>query len=136
MELPKTHNFGGLELVEIKHLQTMFSISHRVAMLYLKALHIRPMYFGNETFFCLSTFNRILHVLNRPGSKGFLFPASKAKGNTAIRKSGDFLTEVTNEILKEASSPQVLAEMAAISGQSPDMVKKLITYSSTKENKK
>ena len=135
MELPKTHNFGGLELVEVKHLETMFNISKRIAMLYLKALHIRPMYFGNEIFFCLSTFNRILHVLNRPGSKGFLFPASRAKNNAVLRKSGDFLIEVDDDILKEASSPRVLAEMAAISGRSPDMVKKLITQSNAQFRK-
>lgn len=136
LNLPKTHNFGGVELVEVKHLETMFNISHRVAMKYLKVLHIRPMYFGDDVFFCLSTFNRIMHVLNRPGSKGFLFPASRAKNNAALRKSGDFLIEVDEEILKEASSPRVLAEMAAVSGRSPDMVKKLIAQSNAESRKK
>lgn len=135
MELPKTYNFGGVELVEVKHLETMFNISHRVALKYLKVLHIRPMYFGNDIFFCLSTFNRIMHVLNRPGSKGFLFPASQAKQNQVLRASGDYLIEVTDGILTEASSPQVLAEMAAISGRSPDMIKKLITHPPQKGEK-
>lgn len=132
---PKTYQFGGVELVEVKHLETMFNISHRVAMKYLKVLHVRPMYFGDDVFFCLSTFNRILHVLNRPGSKGFLFPASKARNNPVLRKSGDYLVEVTDEILKEASSPQVLAEMVAVSGRSPDMVKKLIAQSNAEARK-
>jgi hypothetical protein len=114
----------------------MFAISHRVAMKYLKVLHIRPMYFGDDVFFCLSTFNRIMHVLNRPGSKGFLFPASRAKNNAVLRKSGDFLIEVTDEILTEAASPRVLAEMAAVSGRSPDMVKKLIAQSNAESRKK
>ena len=135
MELPKTYQFGGVELVEIKHLETMFGISKRVALKYLKVLHVRPMYFGNDTFFCISTFNRILHVLNRPGSKGFLFPASKAKNNAVLRKSGDFLVEVTDEILAEAASPRVLAEMAAVSGRSPDMIKKLIAQSNAEGRK-
>jgi hypothetical protein len=134
--LPKTYQFGGVELVEVKHLETMFAISHRVAMKYLKVLHIRPMYFGDDVFFCLSTFNRIMHVLNRPGSKGFLFPASRAKNNAVLRKSGDFLIEVTDEILTEAASPRVLAEMAAVSGRSPDMVKKLIAQSNAESRKK
>ena len=135
LNLPKTFNFGGTELVELRHLETMFGISKRVALKYLKVLRVRPMYFGNDIFFCLSTFNRIMHVLNRPGSKGFLFPASRAKNNAALRKSGDFLIEVDDDILKEASSPRVLAEMAAISGRSPDMVKKLIAQSNAEARK-
>ncbi len=126
--IPKTHNFGGVELVELKHLQNTFNISRRLALKYLKVLHIRPMYFGDDTFFSLSTFNRILHVLNRPGSKGFLFPGSKSKQNQHLRASGDYLIEVTDEILKEASSPVVLAEMAAVSGRNDSMVKKLMTF--------
>ena len=130
MELPKTYDFGGGELVELKHLETTFSITRLVALKYLKALHIQPMYIGDDVFFSLSTFNRIMFVLSRPGSPGFIFPASKAKTNQKLRKKG-FLTEVTNEILKEASSPRILAEMAAASGTDSSMVKKLITHPST-----
>jgi len=135
MNLPKTFDFGGGELVELSHLEATFSISRLVALKYLKALHIQPMYIGKEVFFSLSTFNRIMFVLSRPGSPGFLFPASTAKQNTKLREKG-FLVEVTDEILREAKSPRVLAEMAAASGTDSSMVKKLITHPSARKEKK
>ena len=127
LNVPKTYDFGGGELVELKHLETTFDISRRVALKYLKVLHIQPMYIKNEVFFSLPTFNRIMFVLSRPGSPGFLFPASTAKSNANLRKKG-FLIEVTDEILEEAKSPRVLAEMAAASGRNDAMVKKLLTH--------
>jgi len=135
MEIPKTYDFGGGELVELKHLEATFSISRLIALKYLKALRIQPMYIGNDVFFSLPTFNRIMFVLSRPGSPGFLFPASKAKQNQSLRKKG-YLVEVTDEILAEATSPRILAEMAAASGRDASMVKKLITHPSAgkKEN--
>lgn len=136
MELPKTHNFGGNELVELRHLETTFNISRRLALKYLKALRIQPLYFGADVFFCLSSFNRIMFVLSRPGSKGFLFPGSKAKNNTVLRRSGNFLVEVTDEILEEAKSPRILAEMAAASGRDNSMIKKLITYTPAEKEEK
>jgi len=134
MELPKTFNFGGNELVELKHLETTFGISRLVALKYLKALRIKPLYFKDEVFFCLSTFNRIVYVLSRPGSPGFLFPGSKAKNNVKLREKG-FLVEVTDSILADAKSPRILAELAAASGQDSSMVKKLLTHPSGKEEK-
>lgn len=135
MEIPKTYDFGGGELVELKHLEATFSISRLIALKYLKALRIQPMYIGNDVFFSLPTFNRIMFVLSRPGSPGFLFPASKAKQNQSLRKKG-YLVEVTDEILAEATSPRILAEMAAASGHNDSMIKKLITHPSAgkKEN--
>jgi len=127
MEIPKTYDFGGGELVELKHLEATFSISRLIALKYLKALRIQPMYIGNDVFFSLPTFNRIMFVLSRPGSPGFLFPASKAKQNQSLRKKG-YLVEVTDEILAEATSPRILAEMAAASGTDSSMIKKLITH--------
>lgn len=136
MDIPKTYNFGDNELVELKHLETTFSISRRLALKYLKALRIQPLYFGEEIFFCLSSFNRIMFVLSRPGSKGFLFPGSKAKNNTVLRKTGNFLVEVTDEILEQAASPQILAEMAAASGRDSSMIKKLLSHPSAEKGKK
>jgi hypothetical protein len=132
LKLPKTYDFGGGELVELSHLEKTFSISRRVALKYLKVLRIRPMYFGNETFFSLPTFNRIMFVLSRPGSPGFLFPGSKAKQNMHLRKKG-YLVEVTDEILEEAKSPRILAEMSAASGRNDAMVKKLLTTGKDKK---
>ncbi len=122
---PKTHTFGGNELVELKHLETTFEISRRVALLYLKALRIQPLYFKNEIYFSLPTFNRIIFVLSQPGSPGFLFPASTAKANAILCKKS--LTRVTDAILEEAKTPRVLAEMAAASGLDMSMVKKLLS---------
>ena len=135
LNLPKVYDFGFGEVVELEHLEATFGISRRIALLYLKALRIKPLYFRNEVFFCLSTFNRILFVLSRPGSPGFIFPASTAKSNQKLRKQG-FLTEVTDEILLEAQSPQILAEMLAADGRDPSMIKKMITHPPQKEGGK
>lgn len=132
INLPKTFDFGGGELVELKHLETTFNISRLVALKYLKALRIQPMYIGNEVFFSLPTFNRIMFVLSRPGSPGFMFPASTAKANQKLREKG-FLVEVTDEILEEAKSPRILAEMSAASGRDSSMIKKLITHPSAEK---
>ena len=135
LNIPKTFDFGFGEVVELSHLETTFGITHSVALHYLKALRIKPLYFGNEIFFCLSTFNRILFVLSRPGGPGFIFPGSKAKGYGHLRKKG-YLSEVTNDILKQAKSPQILAEMLAADGRDSSMIKKLITHSPQKEGGK
>lgn len=128
LTLPKTFDFGFGELVELKHLESVFDISRRIALKYLKVLHIQPMYIKNDVFFSLPTFNRIMFVLSRPGSPGFLFPGSSGKTNAKLREKG-FLIEVTDEILEEAKSPRILAEMAAASGRNDAMVKKLLTHS-------
>ena len=101
LNLPKTYDFGFGEVVELKHLETTFGITHSVALCYLKVLRIKPLYFNDDIFFCLSTFNRILFVLSRPGGPGFIFPGSKAKGYGHLRKKG-YLSKVTDEILEQA----------------------------------
>ena len=134
LNLPKIFDFGFGEVVELKHLVNTFGISKRVALLYLKALRIKPLYFKNDVFFCLSTFNRIMFVLSRPGSPGFLFPGSIGKANGKLKEDG-FLVVVTDEILEAAKSPQVLAEMLAANGRDSSMVKKLLTHPPQKEGK-
>ena len=131
MNLPETFDFGSGDVVELKHLETTFGISRRVALKYLKVLHIQPLYINNDIFFSLPTFNRIMYVLSRPGSLGFLFPGSKAKTNKRLRDKG-FLIEVNDGILAEANSPRVLAEMAAASGRDASMIKKLLTHPTEK----
>ncbi len=133
-ELPKTFDFSGGELVEVAHLQKQFDISYKTALKYLRVLKIKPLYFGTKVFYSLPTFNRIMYVLARPGSPGFLFPASQGKNNAGLRKRG-FLVEVTDEILLEAASPQVLAEMLAASGRDNSMIKKLISSSNVESKK-
>lgn len=135
LNLPKVHDWGFGEVVELQHLQTTFGITRLVALKYLKALRIKPLYFKKDVFFCLSTFNRILFVLSRPSSPGFIFPASTAKSNTNLRKQG-YLVEVTDEILAEAKSPQILAEMIASSGRDNSMIKKLIIHPLAEKEKK
>ena len=133
-ELPETKNFNGGEVVEISHLETQFNIPRKTALKYLRVLKIKPLYFGDKVYYSLPTFNRILYILTKPGSPGFLFPASLGKANAALRKQG-FLTEVTDEILIEANSPRTLAAMLAASGRDVSMIKKLIS-SSNAESKK
>lgn len=134
-QMPKTYTFGETELVEVKHLETTFSISRRAALKYLRVLRIRPMYIGKDIFFSLVTFNRIMFVLTRPGSPGFLFPGSEAKNRKSLREGGQFLIEVTDAIIEQAGSAQTLAEMAAASGRDSSMVKKLISQSNAKARK-
>ena len=132
LELLKVHDFGSGELVELKHLESVFGITRRVALQYLKALRIQPLYVKKEIFFSLPTFNKIMYVLSKPGSPGFIFPASKAKGNANLRKKG-FLVKVTDKILEEAANPRILAEMIASEGRDSSVLKKLITHPSGKE---
>ena len=134
MNLPKTFDFGSGDLVELKHLETTFGITRLVALKYLKVLHIQPLYINDNIFFSLPTFNRIMYVLSRPGSPGFLFPGSSGKTNKRLRDKG-FLIEVTDDILAEANSPRVLAEMAAASGRDTSMIKKLISESNAQARK-
>lgn len=135
LNLPKTFIFGETEFVEVSHLEQTFDISRRTAFKYLKVLRIKPMYIGNEVYFSLQTFNRILFVLSKPGSPGFLFPGSVAKNRQSLRRDENFLVEVTDEILEQAASAQTLAEMAASSGRDSSMVKKLISQSNAKSRK-
>jgi len=135
ISLPEIKNFNGGELVEVSHLEKTFNISRKVALKYLRVLKIKPLYFGDKIFYSLPTFNKIMYVLTRPGSPGFLFPASKGKNNATLKKQG-FLTEVTDEILAEANSPQVMAEMLAASGRDNSMVKKLISSSNVISKRK
>ena len=136
LNLPKTFDLGGGELVEVKYLETLFGITHRVALKYLKVLRIKPMYIGKEVFFSLPTFKKIMYVLSRPGAPGFLFPASPAKQNASLREKG-FLIEITDELLAQAASPQIMGEMVASEGRDTSMIKKLVTHpSSTGKDKK
>ena len=134
-EMPRVHNFGSGELVEITHLMNTFNIPRRTAFLYLKALHINPVYFGGDVFFSLPSFNRIMYILTKPGSPGFLFPGSKAKNSKLIRNSG-ILTEVTDEILEQAMRPETLAEMAATAGSDPSLLRKYASYRGKPKRKK
>lgn len=127
LDPPKTFVFGENEFVELSYLEKIFSISRLIARKYLRALRIQPLYIKKEIYFSLPTFNRLMFVLSRPGAKGFIFPGSTAKANKSLREQG-FLIEVTDDILKEAASPQILAEMIAASGRDTSMVKKLLTH--------
>lgn len=135
MELPKVHDFGFGDLVEVKYLETTFGITHRVALKYLKVLRIKPMYIGKEVFFSLPTFKKIMYVLSRPGAPGFLFPASPAKQNAGLRKKG-FLVEITDYLLAQAASPQIMAEMVASEGRDTSMIKKLVSHPPIEKEKK
>ena len=133
---PIAFSFGFGDVVEVKYLESTFDISPRVALLYLKALRIKPLNIGDKTFFSLSTFKKIMYVLSKPGSSGFIFPGSRAKNNQAKRKSGKYITEVTDAILEEARSPRIMAEMIASEGRDVSVLKKLIIHPSAGEVKK
>jgi hypothetical protein len=125
--VPEKYDFGSGELVELSYLQSVFGISRRTAAKYLSVLHIKPMYIGNRIFFSLPTFKRILYVLTRPGSLGFLFPGSNGKNNPRLLKDVNYISEVTQEILAQASEPRILAEMNAAEGRDPNILRKLLT---------
>ncbi len=134
--IPKKHDFGFGEIPEVKYLETTFGISRQLALKYLTVLKIKPLYIGKEVFFCLPTFKKIMYVLTKPGSPGFIFPGSRAKNNQVKRKSGKYITEVTKTILKEAASPHIMAEMIASEGHDSSMIKKLVTHPPQKEDEK
>lgn len=127
VDLPETFDFGAGEVTEVKYLEQLFHISRRSALKYLKALHIQPMYIGPKIFFSLDTFKRILFVLSKPGSPGFVFPGSNAKRSTRVIGNSNYLKEVTQDILDKAADPKTLAEMAGASGRNPDILKKFLT---------
>ena len=124
--LPKTFDFGYGPIYEVSYLERVLGISRRSALKYLKVLHIKPFYFGKKVFFSYITFKRIMFVLSKPGSKGFIFPGSAMKNNPRTVKNPEYLTEVTDEILKQAADPRTLSEMAAASGDNPGILKKYI----------
>lgn len=127
INLPKKHDFGYGPVYEISYLEQVLGISRRSALKYLRVLRIKPFYFGNEVFFSLTTFQRIMFVLSKPGAAGFAFPGSKKKGQRRQGKTLDILIEVTNSILEQAADPKILAEMAGCSGNNPDILKKFIS---------
>jgi len=135
-DIPKTFNLGAGDLVEIKFLEQMFGITRRAACKYLRALRIKPMYIGKQVFFSLPTFRRIMFVLGLPGSPGFVFPGSQGKNNVRLRKDSGFITEVTDDILRRAAEPQVLAEMNAAEGNDSSVLKKFIKPQKNKSEEK
>ena len=127
LDLPKKLSFGAGDLMELSYLCTVFGIHRRTAAKYLAALRIQPMYVGNEVFFSLVTFRRIMYVLSLPGSPGFLFPGSAGKASRKRKNTTEFITEVTDEILERAALPITLAEMQAADGTDMSIIKKFIT---------
>ena len=126
-EIPKTLDFGAGDVVEVKYLEQVFDISRRTAILYLKALRIKPLYVDKNVFFSLDTLKRILFILSKPGSPGFIFPGSAAKNNPRFTHDSEYITEVTQDILDSAADPKTLAEMAGASGRNVDILKKFLT---------
>lgn len=126
IKLPDKLNFGGGDLVELQYLCEVFGIHRRTASKYLKALHLQPMYVGKKVYFSLPTFKRIMFVLSLPGSPGFLFPGSAGKNSPRLLKDENYISEVTEEILKRAADSRILAEMSAAEGRDPSVLKKFI----------
>lgn len=135
ISIPERFDFGSGDLVELSYLQTIFGISRRTASKYLKALRIQPMYVGKKVLFSLPTFKRIMYILSRPGSPGFLFPGSSGKSNPRLLKDQNYISEVTSAILEAAEDPCILAEMSAAEGKDPSILKKLLTNSAGRPKK-
>ena len=128
ISMPKMLDFGGGELVEVAYLVKVLGVSRRTALKCLQVLKIRPIYLGNETYFSLPTFKRILHVLTRPGGPGFVFPGSRGPGGAKYQT----IREVSQALLDEAAKPIVLAEMEVISSNDTNVLKKLLEYNKPK----
>jgi len=127
LKLPRKLDLGFGDLVELSYLEQILGITRNAAMRYLKALRIKPFFFGHEVYFSLITFQRVLFVLSKPGARGFVAPGSKKKNSPRAIGNPEYLFEVTDEILQEAAKPAILAEMGAASGRQPDILKKFVT---------
>ena len=136
MNIPQRLDFGGGDIVELNYLCEIFGICRRTAAKYLTVLHIKPMTIGNKTFFSLNTFKRIMFVLSRPGAPGFLFPGSSGKNNPRFLKDERFISEVTEDILKQAMDPTIMAEMAASDGRDMSIIKQYVTRPTGRPTKK
>jgi hypothetical protein len=124
--IPDSLEFGSGPLYEVSYLQQTFGISRRTAFKYLKSLHIEALYIGKKAYYSHITFNRIMFVLSKPNSPGFIFPGSTKKNDSRMGKGNNYLTEVTKEILEQAADPAILAEMDASTGKNPNLMKQFI----------
>lgn len=124
--VPDSLDFGFGEMYEISYLEKILGIPRRTAFKYLKALHIEPFYIGKKVYYSHVTFKRIMFVLSKPNSPGFIFPGSTKKNDSRIDKDSNYLTEVTEEILEKAADPAILAEMDASTGKNPNLMKQFI----------
>jgi hypothetical protein len=130
----KTLDMGFGDLVEVAYLERVFKISRRTAMKYLRALRIMPLYMGKDVFFSLPTFKRILYVLSMPGSTGFVFPGSRKKNDPRIVRNPAYMVEVSDEILRKAEDPSILAEMSGVSGRDVGLLRKFVPRAKGKES--
>jgi hypothetical protein len=103
--VPKILELGAGPLAELSYLEDMFGIPHKTAFAYLAALHIQPVFVGAETYFSLRTFQRIMHVLTKPGGPGFAFPGAAPRANDTR------LREITPDLLERAMDPITAMEM-------------------------
>lgn len=126
MNMPKVIDLGFGDVVEVSYLEELFGISRRTALKYLQALRLEPLYVGKDVYFCLNSFKRIMFVLSKPNSPGFVFPGSNKKKDARYKKSPTSITEVTDEILAEAAKPEILSEMAGAEGKNPNILKQYI----------
>lgn len=126
-KIPKTHDFGAGDLVEVSYLEQVLGVTRRTAFRYLEALRIKPLYIGREAFFNLTTFKRLLFVLSKPGSPGFVFPSSSRKNSPRYKKDPDCLVQVSDEIIAQAADPSIMAEMAGCDGRDPSILKQFVT---------
>jgi hypothetical protein len=127
MKLPKKLDWGFGDMVELSYLEQILNISRNAATRYLKALRLKPFYFGKEVYFSLISLQRILFVLSKPGARGFVAPGSRKKNSSRTIGNPEYLFEVTDEILAEAAKPETLTEMMACTGRQPDLLKKFVT---------
>ena len=126
-KMPKTLDMGAGELMEVSYLENILGVTRRTAFKYLEALRIQPLYIGKEAFFNLMTLKRILFVLSKPGGKGFVFPSSTKKNNARFVKNPNIPTQVPDEVVEEASKPEILAEMIGCSGRDNSIIKQFVT---------
>jgi hypothetical protein len=127
MNKPDVLSLGGGELVEVDYLCKLFDICRATAKKYLRVLHINTMCIGRKEYFSLPTFKRVMFVLSKPGSPGMYFPGSLGKAIAGSRKDADYITEVTDDILKQAADPTILAEMKVLEGSDPQLLRKFVT---------
>ena len=110
-----TQKIGAVKMAEVRILCANFGMSRTAGMHLLLALRVPLFHIGPNTMYNQTALERILYVLTRYGGPGFAAPGSafKTRGNHKKDGYGKPVTEISDDLIKKAQDPMILAEMAA-----------------------
>jgi len=128
------HKIGNMVLKEIDTLCLAFDLTRPQALNLCHHLRVPLVYIGESVLFNETAMTRIFFVLTRIGGPGYAAPGSHYKESNQHMRNRDKphapALEITNDMLDDASSHSLLAELAIESGrQKPTMAQlsKLMT---------